>query len=767
MKRIKVSFLLMFLCYSIIIAREKITISGYIKSATSGEGLIGATIYIEELKTGTVTNLYGFYSVSLPKGKYTIRYSYIGFENAKLNKILESDTTLNVELKEESTNLDEVVVHGKALDRNVKEAEMGVISLSPKETKLIPVLAGEQDVLKTIQLLPGVNSGTEGTTGFYVRGGGVDQNLIILDEAPIYSASHLMGFFSVFNADAIKSVELSKGNASAELGGRLSSVVDIKMNEGNSKQFSTSGGIGLLSSRLTIEMPTIKDKGSLIISGRRSYADAFMIFAPNNTRANTDLYFYDLNAKTNLVINNKNRIYLSGYFGRDVFNINDLFALDWGNKTGTLRWNHVIGNRIFLNSSLIYSDYDYSFGYNFSKNTIFVKSGITDINLKEDFQFFINPKNTVKFGINAIYHKFSPGEISTANKDLFNPFKMDERYGLETACYVSHRVNIIDNLKLSYGLRYSGFITHESDSSNSYGAGTQTILSEQTYSYYEAEPRVTINYILNDRNSIKLSYARNAQYIHLLSNSTASLPTDVWISSSENVKPQVADQLAIGYYRNFNDNMFESSLEVYYKDLYNQIDYKDGAELLLNEDVASQLLFGKGRAYGAEFYVKKRTGRLTGWVGYTLSKTEKSIKGINNGEWYPTKYDRTHDISIVAMYKLNERWSLSANWVYNTGNAVTFPSGKYQVEDFTIPAYTNRNEYRMPDYHRLDISATLYSKKRKRYESNWNFSIYNIYAHRNAFSISFRENENNPNITEAVRLSLFTMIPSVTYNFKF
>ncbi len=773
MKRFGISLMLLLLSFSTLLARDDVSLSGYIKSASTGEGLIGATVYIEELKTGTTTNLYGFYSISLPQGKYTLQYSYIGFENTQLSRNLESDITVSIELQEGSTKMEEVVVHGRASDRNIKEAEMSVVSLSPKETKLIPVLAGEPDILKTLQLLPGVNSGTEGTTGFYVRGGGADQNLIILDEAPVYSASHLMGFFSVFNTDAIKGVELYKGNAPAELGGRLSSVVDIKMNEGNSKQFSTSGGIGLLSSRLTVETPTIKNKGSLIVTGRRSYADAFMIFSKKNIRANTDLYFYDLNAKTNLVINDKNRVYLSGYFGRDVFNINDLFALNWGNKTGTLRWNHVFGSRIFLNSSLIYSDYNYGFGYNFSDNTIFIKSSIKDINLKEDFQFFINTRNTIKFGVNAIYHRFSPGKLTASNEELFNPVSMDEKRALESAFYFSHKLDITEKLKLSYGLRYSGFITHEldtlnADQSNDKNKGTQVSTENGLiHNDYVAEPRVTFNYILNNENSIKFSYARNAQYIHLLSNSTASLPTDVWMASSKNIKPQIADQLAIGYFRNFNNNMFESSVELYYKDLYNQIDYMDGAQLLLNKNVESQLLFGIGRAYGAEFYVKKRTGKLTGWIGYTISKTEKSIEGINSGVWYPTKYDRIHDISIVAIYKLNQKWTFSANWVYNTGNAVTFPSGKYQIEDFTIPAYTKRNEYRMPDYHRLDISTTFYSKKHKKFESSWNFSIYNVYARRNAFSISFRENEDNPNVTEAVRLSLFTMIPSITYNFKF
>lgn len=767
------SLVLLFIATSISVAQQKVTLSGYMKSADNGEGLIGSTIYVEELKTGTTTNLYGFYSISLPPGNYTFRYSYVGYDNIFETMTLLEDKNKDIELQPVSTQMEEVVITSEASDKNIQAAEMSVVKLSPKETKVIPVILGEQDILKTIQLLPGVNSGTEGTTGFYVRGGGADQNLIILDEAPIYSASHLMGFFSVFNSDAIKDIELYKGNAPAEFGGRLSSVLDIKMNEGNSKRFATSGGLGLLSSRLTIETPTIKDKGSFILSGRRSYADMFMIFSRNKERANTDLYFYDLNAKTNYRINDKNRIFLSGYFGRDVFEINDLVGLKWGNATGTLRWNHVFGNKLFLNSSLIYSNYNYGFGYNFSDNTIYVKSAIKDLNLKEDFQYYINTRNTLKFGFNTIYHTFSPGEVTAEDQEMFEPVFLDEKQGVEGAAYISHKLDLTDFLKITYGLRYSTFVALGPDSVHSYNDNDE-ITNTEVFTdgeiikrYGQFEPRATFNFVLNEQNSIKLSYARNAQYIHLLSNSSASLPTDVWIASSKNIKPQIADQFAAGFFRNFKNNMYETSIEVYYKKLQNQIDYQNGAELMFNKDVESQLVFGEGRAYGTELYIKKRTGALTGWVGYTLSRTEKSMDAIEDGAWYPAKYDRTHDVSVVAMYQLNNVWNISANWVYNTGNAVTFPTGKYQVDDFTVPAFTDRNGYRMPDYHRLDVAATYTPKKKKRFESSWNFSIYNIYGRRNAFSITFRENEDDPTKTEAVRMSLFQMLPSVTYNFKF
>jgi outer membrane cobalamin receptor len=772
----KKSTLLLVILGSLVItlnAQQNVTLSGYVRDAETGEGLLGSTIYVEELETGAITNMYGFYSISLPPGKYTFRYSYVGYTNLLSQVEIDENLTSDIELAPALTEMEEVVIYSEASDKNIKEPEMSVVKLSPSKTKVIPVILGEQDILKTIQLLPGVNSGTEGTTGFYVRGGGADQNLIILDEAPVYSASHLMGFFSVFNSDAIKDLELYKGNAPAEYGGRLSSVLDIHMNDGNSKKFTTSGGLGLLSSRLTLESPIVKDKGSFIITGRRSYADMFMIFSKNRTRANTDLYFYDLNAKANYKINDNNRVFLSGYFGRDVFEIKDLFDLKWGNGTGTLRWNHVFGNRLFLNSSLIYSNYNYGFGYNFSNNMLFIRSNIRDINLKEDFQFFIDTRNTLKFGFNAIHHTFGPGTISADNNAYFNTAFMDKKQAIESAAYFSHKVDLSNQVKLTYGLRYSSFVGVGPDTVYTYNANDEITQSE-TFNegdivnrYGVLEPRATVNFIVNDNSSVKLSYARNAQYIHLLSNSSASLPTDVWLPSSKNIQPQIADQFALGFFRNFKSNMFETSIEAYYKRLQNQIDYQNGAELLLNKNVESQLVFGKGQAYGIELYAKKRKGKLTGWIGYTISRTEKSIDAIDGGDWYPARHDRTHDVSVVAMYQLNEKWNVSANWVYNTGNAVTFPSGKYKIGGFTVPVYTKRNAYRMPDYHRLDIAATYTPKKRRRYESSWNFSLYNAYGHRNAFSISFRENKNDPSKTEAVRLALFQMVPSITYNFKF
>ncbi|MCK5170673.1 MAG: TonB-dependent receptor plug domain-containing protein, partial [Bacteroidales bacterium] len=687
----------------------------------------------------------------------------------------------NIELSTTATSLEEVVISAEAVDKNIKSSEMSVVKLNPKEIQTVPVIFGEQDLLKTIQLMPGVKSAGEGNSGFFVRGGSADQNLIYLDEAPVYNASHLLGFFSVFNSDAIKNMKLYKGNAPAEYGGRLSSVLDIKMNEGNSKKLGVSGGLGLISSRLTIEAPIIKDKGSFIISGRRTYADFLLTYSSEDLIKNTTLYFYDLNMKANYRINNNNRIFLSGYFGRDVFGFSDMMKTDWGNATATFRWNHLFSDKLFLNSSLIYSKYNYVIGFSGLTELIDIKSGIQDFNLKEDFQYFINPENTLSFGLNCIYHTFMPGELSSSDESFINSQIIDEKYAIESAAYISHKFDISNSLKLTYGLRYSNFAVIGPGNVYNYNDDdeiTDTISynnGELIKNYGQLEPRISVNYILNEQTSIKTSYARNTQYIHLLSNATSSTPTDLWLPSSSIIKPQIADQLALGYFRNFNDNMFETYVEIYYKNLQNQIDYKNGADILLNDKVESQLVFGKGHAYGIEFLIKKRTGKFTGWIGYTLSKTERTFDEINDGAWYPSKQDRTHDVSIVSMYNLTKRWTISATWIYYTGNAVTFPSGKYVVDGLTVPMYTDRNASRMPDYHRLDLGFTYVNKdkinkrknREKKYESSWNISVYNVYARKNAYSIDFRENENDPTKTEAVRLAIFQIVPSTTYNFKF
>jgi hypothetical protein len=601
------------------------------------------------------------------------------------------------------------------------------------------------------------------------------------------SLSHLLGFFSVFNSDALKDVKLYKGGAPAEYGGRLSSVMDIKMKDGNAKQLAVSGGLGLISSKLTIEAPIVKDKGSFIVSGRRTYADLFLGFSDNPAAENSILYFYDLNAKANYRIGKNDRLFISGYFGRDKFGFSDQFGFDWGNATGTVRWNHLYSDRLFGNTSLIFSNYNYKIKFGSGDEAFQIGSEIQDINFKEDFNFYINSNNTLNFGGNFIHHTFRPGEIETGSDIDFVLNDIDERRSLESALYISNEQSIKKRWKIVYGLRYSNFVqigpgdiysfneNGDITGSTSYGKW------EKVQAYNGLEPRLSASYILNEKSSIKGSFARTYQYIHLVSNSTSSLPTDVWMPSSSNIKPQIADQVAVGYFRNFLDNLLEFSAEAYYKNMQNVIDYRDGAEVTLNPAVEGELLYGIGRAYGLELLLKKRRGKFTGWVSYTLSRTERQFDEINDGAWYAARQDRTHDFSIVAMYNFTERLSISGTWVFYTGNAVTFPSGKYEIFGQTVDLYSERNGYRMPDYHRLDLGLTLLNKKfkmvadpitgeemkvAKKFESSWNFSVYNAYGRENAFSIDFRTNETT-GVTEAVQLSLFKIVPSVSYNFKF
>lgn len=768
MKR-KILFGLFILVFINGFAQDKYTISGYVKDTNNGEELIGATVYVKELQKGTITNVYGFYSLTIPKGDYTIQYSYIGFNTQEFSIKLHESKNQQVELIEKSQQLEEIVIKAKKSDHNITSTEMGVFKISPKEISAVPVLFGEQDIMKTMQLMPGVNSAGEGSSGFNVRGGSPDQNLILLDEATVYNASHLMGFFSVFNSDAIKDVKMIKGGGPAEYGGRLSSVLDIKMKEGNMKDYNVSGGLGLISSRLTVEGPLVEDKGSFIISGRRTYLD--LVASAAGLLDNTSLYFYDLNMKANYKINNKNRIFISGYFGRDVFGYDDIIGIDWGNYTGTLRWNHLFNDRLFLNSALIISNYDYEINSNIGDNELKISSGINDLNLKEDFSYFINPQNTLKFGFNGTYHSFIPGKVSS--NENFDSYNQDNDYAYELAAYISHELKLSDKLKLDYGLRYSMFLVtgpgdvYSYDENNNISDTTTYKSNKIIKTYGGLEPRFAATYTLNDKSSIKLSYSRNRQYLHLLSNSTSGTPMDSWIPSSNIVEPEIANQVSLGYFRNFMDNKIETSIEVYYKDIQNQIDYENGADLMLNPYIESQLVFGNGRSYGAEFLLKKNSGKFTGWLSYTYSKTEKQSDEINNGDWYPTKYDRTHDISLVGMYQFNKKWNISATWVYNTGNAVTFPNGKYLIEGQTVSYYTDRNSYRMPDYHRLDLGVTYTKQKKKGREASWNFSLYNAYGRENAYTITFEESEDDPNVTEAVQLSLFKWIPSISYNFKF
>jgi hypothetical protein len=768
-------FTLFLICASYTVNAQNFTVSGSVKDATNGEDLYGAAVKVKELtNVGAVTNAYGFYSLTLESGIYTLVFRASGFENKEIVVELNEDVKLDVELDipKDVQEIGAVEVKAEKENDNITSSGMNVTKFDPKSIETIPVLFGEKDIMKTLQLTPGVKGAGEGNAGFFVRGGGADQNLVLLDEAPVYNASHLLGFFSVFNSDAIKDVSLYKSGIPAEYGGRASSVMDVKMRDGNKKKFGMSGGIGLISSRLTVEAPIVKDKGSFIISGRRSYADLFLKLSKDEDQRNTKLFFYDLNAKANYKIGEKDRIFLSGYFGRDKFGFGDNFGFDWGNATGTLRWNHLVNKKLFSNTSLIYSNFDYSFQIGAADDGGFgVQSSIQDWNIKQDFTFFANSNNTLKYGINAIYHTFKPGALTGSNES-FNNIVLDPRHALEVGAYIQNEHKIGNRINMMYGLRYTGF--------NLMGDGTAyefnddgVVTSSTEYDSWESikyhhglEPRVSSSFILTENNSIKVGYNRNFQYLHQVSNSTTSSPTDIWVPSSNVVMPQIADQVAAGYYQNLNKNMFSISTEIYYKWLQNQIDYRNGANSFLNDEIEGEFVFGKGRAYGVELQVQKKKGKFTGWLSYTLSRSLRSFDAIDNGNEFSARQDRIHDISIVLMYKLNDFIALSSSWVYYTGDAVTFPSGKYEVNGTTIPYYTERNGYRMPDYHRLDIGLTWYFKEREKFEHNLNFSVYNAYARENAYTITFQEDPDDPSKTQAVQTTLFKAIPSITYNFN-
>lgn len=752
---------------------QKFTISGSVKDSLNGEDLFGATIKVKELSNvGALTNSYGFYSLTLDSGNYTLIIRSTGYDPKEIPVTLDQDMSINVELNipQDVQEIEEVKVTAVKENDNITSSEMNVTKFDPKSIETIPVIFGEKDIMKTMQLTPGVKSAGEGNAGFYVRGGGTDQNLILLDEAPVYNASHLLGFFSVFNSDAVKDVSLYKSGIPAQYGGRASSVMDVKMRDGNMKKFDVSGGIGLISSRLTLEAPIVKDKGSFIISGRRSYADLFLKLAPNEDQRNTKLFFYDLNAKANYRLGEKDRIFLSGYFGRDKFGFSNIFGFNWGNSTATFRWNHIINQKLFSNTSVIYSNFDYEFNIGSGDEGFGIKSSIEDWNIKQDFSYFLNNSNNLKFGFQGIYHTFRPGALNGSNES-FNEVVLDPRYALEVSAYIQNEMKLGARWNINYGLRYAGFDLI--GKGNAYEFDTDgNVTDTLTYDRFESikyqggfEPRLSMSFVLTENNSIKLGYNRNYQFLHQLSNSTTSSPTDVWIPSSNNVKPQIADQIAMGYYQNVKSNTYSISTEVYYKFLQNQIDYKNGAQTILNDLVEGELVYGTGKAYGVELQIQKKKGKLTGWISYTLSRSLRNFDAINNGKTFSARQDRIHDIAIVLMYKLNEHISLSSSWVYYTGDAVTFPSGKYEVNGVYIPYYTERNGYRFPNYHRLDLGLTWYMKDSKKFEHSLNFSIYNAYSRANAFSITFQENEETGN-TEAVKTTLFKIIPSITYNFN-
>jgi hypothetical protein len=775
MIRSTIFLLLLLTMTQVSFAQKKITVGGTIKSKTNGETLIGASVKAGN-EAGTVTNEYGFYSLTVSPGSHKLEITSIGLQTQYFELVLSNDTTINISLDDATKDLDEVTITAEGAGRSLSSAQTSIERLTTQEIKNIPVLFGEKDILKTIQLLPGIKSAGDGNSGMFVRGGAADQNLILLDEAPVYNASHLLGFFSTFNSDAVKDITVYKGGMPAQYGGRLSSVLDIKMNDGNNQDFDVSGGVGLISAKLNIEGPIQKDKSSFLITGRRTYADMFLKMS-DEYKDNT-LYFYDINAKVNYKLGEKDHIYLSGYFGKDKLGANfgegDGFGLQWGNATATLRWNHIYNNNLFSNTSLIFSNYNYKISIKSGAYDFNIFSQIQDLNLKHEFQWFPNSRNNIRIGINSIHHTIRPGEVTSGDESTLTSTQLQKRYSWENAVYATNSWKATDNINVSYGLRLSAFsILGKGDfyDVNPEGVVTDTFRynsGEFVKTYFNLEPRLAVSYQFNPTSSVKASYVRNTQNLHLISNSTSSTPTDKWLASTNLIKPEISDQVSLGYYKNLFDNNYELTVEGYYKTMENQIDYKDGANVYTSSNaIESELLYGKGRSYGLEVLFKKKKGRFTGWLSYTLSKTERKIDGINNNEWYNARQDRTHDIAIVGTYQLNKKWVLSANWVYYTGDAITFPAGKYKVDDQTVFYYTKRNGYRMPAYHRLDIGATWKLKETKKWSHELSFSVYNAYGRENAYTIYFRDGKDDPSKTEAVRVALFKFIPSISYNFKF
>lgn len=771
---------------------QKATVSGYVRDGGNGETLIGATVLVQGTSVGTATNEYGFYSLSLEPGNYTLVASYLGFADFIVDvDLTQGNRQLDVELGEEGTQLVEIVVTAEEEDRNVKDLQMSVEQLDMSTIEKIPALLGEVDVLRSIQLLPGVTTVGEGAAGFNVRGGSIDQNLVILDEAPVYNSSHLFGFFSVFNPDAVKGVKLYKGGIPARFGGRLSSILDVRMREGNSKQFEAQGGIGTIFSRLALEAPIVKDKGSFLVAARRSYIDVLAAPFLDDGLEDTKLNFYDLTLKTNLKVGEKDQLFLSGYLGRDVFQFGPGAGFNWGNRTGTFRWNHLFNDRLFSNFTAYYSNYDYEIAFGDDEEDTFDwNARIINYSVKPEFSYFLNPNNVWRFGGQSIYYEFQPANALSVNAGETIDFGLDKQFALESSLFLENELTIAERLKVNYGLRFSHFAYLGGRNVYTYGQPAQPGLEspleniefiesgETIGTWQNFEPRLAIQYQLDPQTSLKASYNRTAQYIHLLSNTTASIPLDIWTPSTNNIAPQMANQVAIGYFRNFKGNKYEFSAETYYKNFENLLEYVDGADLILNEFVEGQTLSGDGRAYGLEMMLKKATGRFSGWVNYTLSRTERLVEGINDNEWYPSRFDQTHNLNVTGFYELSARATFSASFTYNTGTPTTLPNSGYYQQGLFVPNNDNngRNNYRVPDFHRLDVSLTLDPKKEKakrRWQGQWVFGIYNLYARRNAFSIyGTQSDERIPPGTftnaEAIKLSVIgSVIPSVAYNFKF
>jgi hypothetical protein len=775
-------------------AQTKVTLSGKVRDSESAEDLIGAQVFAEGTSRGVTTNVYGFFALNLPAGEYTIVVRYQGYRDLKQKLSLTDDKTQNFDLKPLTGVAEEIVVEAQAANENVKSTEMSVVQLSIDQVKQLPVILGETDILKTLTLLPGVTTQSEGTTGFNVRGGSADQNLILLDEATLYNASHLFGFFSVFNQDAVKDFKLYKAAIPASFGGRLSSVLDVRQRDGNQKEFHGAGGIGLISSRFTFDGPIVRDKGSFMVAGRRSYADLFLQLSPDSAIRNNVAFFYDLNLKANYQVGENDRLFLSGYFGRDNFGIANIFGFAYGNTTMTLRWNHIFGKKLFSNFSAIYNNYDYEIRSLSPGSAFEVQSNIINYSAKVDLSYFMNSWNKLDFGAESVYYTFVPGDVIPIRNSTVNATRLDRKYSLESSFYLADEISVTDNLALDLGVRYNTFLRLGDEAIVQYannrpvvfnaergiyqnGTPTDTVrfgAGDVINSFGGFEPRAALRLSVSPVASLKASYTRTRQNIHLISNTASPTPLDLYTPSGQYIAPQTADQLALGYFQNFKENDYEFSLEVYYKRLNNVIDFVDGANLVGNNNIETEVLTGEGRAYGLELYLQKKRGDFTGWISYTLGRAERRIPGtdggtgINFGNWYAAGYDKTHNLSLVGTYKLSRTWTLSSVFVFATGIPINYPVGRYDFSNLVISVFDGtRNAQRLPSYNRLDFSARWESQKPSGFRQSWVIGIYNLYNRRNASSIIFRENEERPRTNEAVRTAFFGIVPSVSWEFKF
>lgn len=790
-KKIAITKLLFLFSTTLLLAQQKFTISGTITDKKNGETLIGASVYVKDNRNiGDVTNAYGFYSITLPQGNYTLVISYMGYDNVEEQVSLMQNMKKDAVMNESGKALEEVVVKSNNNRVNIRKPEMSVNKLTIATIKKMPAMMGEVDVLKSVLQLPGVTNAQEGATGFNVRGGSVDGNLVLLDEAVVYNTSHLFGFFSVFNADVIKDLKLYKGGIPANFGGRVSSVLDIYQKEGNNKEFHVNGGIGAISSRLLVEGPIVKDKSSFVVAARGSYVNIFLKLANEPNSA----YFYDINMKLNYKLNDKNSLFASGYFGKDNFNLNKAFINTYGNALFNLRWNHIFSSKVFSNASVIYSNYNY--GLKLKVVGIDWQSDIKNYNFKYDFRHYASDKLTLNYGLNSIYYQFNPGSIHPFDaSSTLNADQIAKKYGFENALYISAEQKLSKKLSVNYGLRYSNFQRLGEEERSTYANDQAVVFNPELEVYEEAtpsgsikygknksisgfgnlEPRLAIAYSLNDHQSIKASYNRMSQYIHLISNTASVSPLDIWAPSDQYLKPEILDQVAIGYFQNFKNDAYSLEAEAFYKKIKNKADYIDGASLIAHKAIERVLLNGEARSYGLEVMLKKNTGKLNGWISYTLSKAEQRTPGrtpgepgINEGKWYRANYDKRHNLAVTAAYDFTDKWSFGGIFTYQTGRAATFPNGKYQYQGITVASYGLRNESSLAAYHHLDISATYKPRpnKKKGWRAEWVFSIYNLYNRNNAASYSFGQNTESGK-SEAKRISIFGIVPGITYNFKF